>query len=152
MRNTQRAIASLIIPEGLEIPENPFALLGEWEKNITAKDDVIAKLKESFEYVGGAIRSIEDLETEVAIFFPTPSSKRSYILILQSHAHEHLGQSIAYTRSLGITPPWSQQQPPSDDDGSDEGSEGDMDEDEGDMDEDEGDMDEDEGDMDEDEG
>jgi uncharacterized damage-inducible protein DinB len=102
------------LPEGLEAPEKPFALLGEWEKNITAKDDVIAKLKESFEYVGGAIRSIEDLDTKVAIFFPTPSSKRSYVLIIQSHAHEHLGQLIAYTRSMGIAPPWSQPPPPSD--------------------------------------
>lgn len=124
-------------PEGLEIPENPLALMGEWEKSITAKDDVIAKLNESFEYVGGAIRSIEDLDTEVTLF-EGPASKRSYVLILQSHAHEHLGQSIAYSRSLGIAPPWSQPQTPSDDESE---SDGDMDHDE--LDED--DMDEDEG-------
>ena len=101
-------------PEGLEIPENPFALFGEWEKNVTAKDDVIAKLKESFQYVGGAIRSIEDLETKISLFFPEPTSKRAYILVIQSHAHEHLGQLIAYSRSMGIAPPWRQPPPPSD--------------------------------------
>jgi hypothetical protein len=90
--------------------------MADWEQNVTAKDDVIAKLIQSFAYVGDAIRSIEDLETNVSIFFPTPSSKRSYILIIQGHAHEHLGQSIAYARSMGIAPPWSRPAPPSDED------------------------------------
>jgi hypothetical protein len=29
------------------------------------------------------------------------------MLIVVTHAHEHLGQAIAYARSNGITPPWS---------------------------------------------
>jgi len=28
-------------------------------------------------------------------------------MIVQTHLHEHLGQSIAYARSIGVTPPWS---------------------------------------------
>jgi uncharacterized damage-inducible protein DinB len=27
--------------------------------------------------------------------------------MLVTHMHEHLGQSIAYARSIGVTPPWS---------------------------------------------
>ena len=37
-------------------------------------------------------------------------SERSAFTLLLSHAHEHLGQSIAYARMNGVTPPWSAQQ------------------------------------------
>ena len=97
-------------PEGLEMTDSPFAMASEWEKTLTAKEDVIAKLRESFDYVGSALATIADLDTEVALFGP-PSSKRSYFLIIMTHAHEHLGQSIAYARTVGITPPWSQPAP-----------------------------------------
>jgi hypothetical protein len=33
------------------------------------------------------------------------------LLALLSHAHEHLGQSIAYARSNGVVPPWSEAEP-----------------------------------------
>ena len=47
-----------------------------------------------------------EFDTEVEAF-GFPASKRAYLLILLSHAHEHLGQSIAYARSIGVVPPWS---------------------------------------------
>jgi hypothetical protein len=31
-------------------------------------------------------------------------------MLLLSHAHEHLGQSIAYARSNGVAPPWTARQ------------------------------------------
>jgi hypothetical protein len=39
--------------------------------------------------------------------FGMKSSVRGAYLLLLSHAHEHLGQAIAYSRSNGIVPPWS---------------------------------------------
>lgn len=95
-------------PEGLEIPENPFSLMQEWE-GITDKDEVIAKLEASVAYATKAVHEIEDLDTQVELF-GFPASKRAYLLILLTHAHEHLGQSIAYARSIGVVPPWSQKQ------------------------------------------
>jgi len=99
------------LPEGVELPAQedggPFSLLGKWEAEVTEKEAVIAKLKASLEYAKAAIPTITDLETEVQLFGPQPQSKRAYIMILMSHAHEHLGQSIAYARSMGIVPPWS---------------------------------------------
>ena len=44
------------------------------------------------------------------------------VLLLQTHSHEHLGQAIAYARSNGVVPPWSQPQPPAE--GGEEGGEG----------------------------
>lgn len=96
-------------PDGIEMPENPMAMLQDLEANVTAKDEVIEKLKASFEYAGDAVPTITDLETEVDMF-GFPGTKRAYLLILLTHAHEHLGQAIAYARSNGVVPPWSQQQ------------------------------------------
>ena len=96
--------------EGMPTDQNPMEIMQKMEAEITAKDDVVKKMKKSFAYVYEALPTITDLDTKVELFGP-PSSKRSYLLILQGHAHEHLGQSIAYARSVGITPPWSQPAP-----------------------------------------
>lgn len=96
------------MPAGVEVGEaGPFALMQEWEATITEKDAVIAKLRESFAYLAGALPGIGPLDAEVTLFGP-PASKRSYLLLLLAHSHEHLGQSIAYARSIGVVPPWSQ--------------------------------------------
>jgi hypothetical protein len=99
-------------PERVEIPDSgPFGLMQQrrrWVQEITDKEDVIAWLRDSFDYALEAIPTITDLDTEVAPF-GFNATKRAYFLILQSHAHEHLGQSIAYARSIGVVPPWSQQ-------------------------------------------
>ncbi len=44
-------------------------------------------------------------------------------MILMNHAHEHLGQSIAYERSMGIVPPWSVPQDDASADGDSDDSE-----------------------------
>ena len=81
-------------PEGLEITDSPFAMMGEWEKTITSKEEVVAKLKESFDFVNSAMASITDLDTEVTLFGPA-SPKRAYFLIIMSHAHEHLADAYS---------------------------------------------------------
>jgi uncharacterized damage-inducible protein DinB len=32
---------------------------------------------------------------------------RGALLLATTHMHEHLGQSIAYARTIGVVPPWS---------------------------------------------
>ena len=93
------------LPEGMEAA---FAWMREREASVTAKDDVIAVLKGSVDYAAGAVRGLATpaLEEEMDLFFP--ASKRTYALILLTHNHEHLGQAIAYARSVGVTPPWSE--------------------------------------------
>ena len=78
-----------------------------WEKELVDKEAVIEILSRSFDYAVQAIPTLEGLDEDVATW-GFPDSKRYYLLLLLSHAHEHLGQSIAYARALGITPPWSQ--------------------------------------------
>lgn len=107
------------MPEGVEIPEaGVFALFAQWEGEVTSKEEVIEWLKKSFEYAQANVGAIEDLEAESQLF-GFPATKRAYILIILSHAHEHLGQAISYTRSMGLVPPWSRPAPapPSEEEG-----------------------------------
>ena len=99
-------------PKGLTIPEKPFELVAKWEAEVTSKEAVIARLKESFEYATAAVRQIPPAALdEEANVFGFPASKRAYLLILMSHAHEHLGQAVAYARTVGVVPPWSARPP-----------------------------------------
>lgn len=100
--------------EGLVIPENPFALARDWEANVTAKADVMAKLEESIAYAKHAIRTFpeEAMGKEFPMFGPG-TTNRDALLVVLSHSHEHLGQLIAYARSNGVVPPWSQPMPES---------------------------------------
>lgn len=96
-------------PEGMEMSEDMMAKAQEREKNVTAKAEVIAELKKSIGYGKSAIGDFPEasLGDEVE-FFGMTMKKRDVLLILLSHSHEHLGQLIAYARSNGVTPPWSE--------------------------------------------
>ena len=91
-------------------PDRPAAMawMREREATVTAKDDVLDELRQSVDYAAGAVRGLATpaLEEEIDFFFP--ASRRAYALILLTHNHEHLGQAIAYARSIGVTPPWSE--------------------------------------------
>ena len=88
------------------------------ETKVTDKAKVIDWLKKSIENaktVGGGL-SNADLDAKITVKFlgGREMTKRRILMIVQTHMHEHLGQSIAYARSIGVTPPWSEaeQAPP----------------------------------------
>jgi uncharacterized damage-inducible protein DinB len=76
------------------------------EKTVTKKADVVAELQKSFEHLRTAATKTNDLEKQVKIFGNT-TTHRGVLVTILSHLHEHLGQSIAYARMNGVTPPWS---------------------------------------------
>lgn len=77
------------------------------EKTITAKSDVIALLEKSQDHVRKALEIAGgDLDKERDIFGGTRST-RGVFMLMAGHTHEHLGQAIAYARSVGVVPPWS---------------------------------------------
>lgn len=99
-------------PPDVELPQDmpsAMAWMREREARITAKDEVLAALRQSVGYAAGAVRGLASpaLEEEIAVF-GFPASRRAYVMILLTHNHEHLGQAIAYARSIGVTPPWSE--------------------------------------------
>ena len=82
---------------------------GDPEKTVTAKADVVAELKKSFLHLRAVVTAMSntDLEKQVKMFGPTPTSYRNVLITALNHLHEHLGQSIAYARMNGVAPPWS---------------------------------------------
>ena len=87
-------------------PSVDLSTLGkEPEKGITDKAGIIKFLNASFDAVRTAYQSI-DRQKKVQLFKKDVLAGDVFLRILV-HNHEHMGQSIAYARMNGITPPWS---------------------------------------------
>ena len=89
--------------------EMDFSKASAWDTQTTDKTVILEKVNESFEILKERISNLteEDLNREVEVFGMTMST-RNFIISMIGHAHEHLGQSIAYARINGVTPPWSE--------------------------------------------
>ncbi len=72
------------------------------------KKSVMAMMEKSFSDIkeSAAQFTEEDLNKEVEAF-GMKFSVRNFMVTMIAHLHEHLGQSIAYARMNGVTPPWS---------------------------------------------
>jgi uncharacterized damage-inducible protein DinB len=99
--------ANFVLPSfaGVKSPEN---ITPEMEKTVTEKAKVIETMKRSFAHLEQAItnESDTDLDNSVKTFLGDMSVRGVYLTAV-NHAHEHLGQSIAYARVNGIVPPWT---------------------------------------------
>lgn len=92
---------------GAKPPLTP-AVLSKLDTTPTTVERTQQLLKDSFAFAEKTIA--ETPETELAAgasFFGRPMSKQAIMLAIATHAHEHLGQSIAYARMNGIVPPWT---------------------------------------------
>lgn len=76
---------------------------------ITGKDKIIETLKKSNDFVLEKITVVENdnLGDEVDFGF-AKMNKLAGLLIVMEHNGEHKGQLIAYARSNGVVPPWSE--------------------------------------------
>ncbi len=73
-----------------------------------SKAAAIAMTKQGMDYIRNVIATAPaaDLIAEVDIF-GTKAPKLRAAMLPSDHAHEHLGQLIAYARSNKVVPPWS---------------------------------------------
>jgi uncharacterized damage-inducible protein DinB len=79
------------------------------EKSTTDKAKVIATLKDSFAHAKAAIKAMPDADLDKSMdWFGGKNTERGILLFIVRHAAEHLGQSIAYIRQIGIIPPWTE--------------------------------------------
>lgn len=90
---------------GVTAPADLAKLGKEPEKGLTAKADVIAFLKESFDAVRAGYPAAE--KQKAVKFFGGDTTVDGVLLRLLVHNHEHMGQAIAYARTIGVVPPWS---------------------------------------------
>jgi uncharacterized damage-inducible protein DinB len=77
-------------------------------ETISSKKDLLDGLDRSAAHVRAAIEAAtpEAMAKEVD-FFGQKKTARGLYLIAYGHVSEHLGQAIAYARSIGVKPPWS---------------------------------------------
>ena len=88
-------------------PEPAFRADG-YETSTTDKAKIIQQLDQSFAYAEASVQAMANAD------FARPEKKLGpaansgdVIYILVTHNHEHFGQSIAYARMNGVTPPWT---------------------------------------------
>ena len=88
-----------------------FSKVNEWDTQTTDKKEVKAKIQESFDVLRSRMQELteDDLNREVEVF-GMKMSVRNFIISMIAHAHEHLGQEIAYARMNSVTPPWSKKE------------------------------------------
>ncbi|HEX6879307.1 MAG TPA: DinB family protein [Terriglobales bacterium] len=78
------------------------------EKSTTDKAKIVATLKDSFAHARQAIKAVPDSDLDKSLdWFGGKNTQRGILLFTVRHAAEHLGQSIAYARSVGVVPPWT---------------------------------------------
>ncbi|MCB1122082.1 MAG: DinB family protein [Verrucomicrobiae bacterium] len=80
-----------------------------FDKSVNTKADTIQTLKDSIAFAKAAVMELDEagLETEINLF-GQQSPKMAAVMVVGGHTYEHLGQLIAYARSYGVVPPWSQ--------------------------------------------
>ncbi|HEY4305131.1 MAG TPA: DinB family protein [Gemmatimonadaceae bacterium] len=89
-------------PAGFDAKTKPAAL----EKDVTTKEAVIAELEKSWAYCNTQIRTA-DASTLTGKYKPWGQNVDAAAFGMAGDLHEHLGQLIAYSRSVGVKPPWS---------------------------------------------
>jgi len=78
------------------------------ESSLKGREKTIAAMKESFAFVYAEIGKMSDADLDkTAKFFGRETTNRGLVMFTIEHTSEHLGQSIAYARMNGVTPPWS---------------------------------------------
>lgn len=90
-------------PAGVD-PKGIMATAGD-------KAKIAQELKDSFAHMREAIQAIKDSDLDKAMKLPgnRQSTVRGAFIFITGHYGEHLGQSIAYAREVGIVPPWTEE-------------------------------------------
>jgi len=93
---------------GITGPKAPVELKLDLEKTVTDKAQVIDWLKRSLEFVKTERAKLKpaDLVRGVKVQNRDATVDGMYLRVIV-HANEHMGQLIAYARTMGVAPPWS---------------------------------------------
>lgn len=96
---------------GVEVPaEIAFEKMKDWDLQTLDKKEIAEILHTSFDKLKEFIKNTSDSDLEIEMeVFGMKMSRRAFFMGMHGHMHEHLGQSIAYARMNGVTPPWSKE-------------------------------------------
>ena len=97
------SFAGTKMPEGMD--------LKTWEQSTTDKAKIAEAVKKSFDAFCETIMKLNDADLDKSTkMFGMETNYRNVYLVALTHMHEHLGQSIAYARTNGVVPPWTEEQ------------------------------------------
>jgi uncharacterized damage-inducible protein DinB len=75
---------------------------------VTDKTKIVAELNKSFAHLKSAVSAMYEGDADKPLkMFGQETTMRGGVLFMLEHLSEHLGQSIAYSRTNGVRPPWS---------------------------------------------
>lgn len=101
--------ANYMLPGIAGVKRKPDVTMSrDMETKVVDKAQVVDMLRKSFAFTKQSMLDVPDDQLDTAAdLFGTPSTNRGVLVLMTTHAHEHLGQAIAYARMNGIVPPWS---------------------------------------------
>jgi uncharacterized damage-inducible protein DinB len=102
------AAAGTPAPPETGIKGDDYKTAGAFEKKQLDRDATIRELEASFNFVKGALRAADGSMGKTVKLFGQDHTLQQVWILTTTHLHEHLGQAIAYARSNGVVPPWSQ--------------------------------------------
>jgi uncharacterized damage-inducible protein DinB len=89
------------LPAGAPTDENGL-------ENLKSKAELTAALDKALTFGRSVAESATpEMLAKQVNFFGNQMSGRGIMLVMYGHMSEHLGQLIAYARSVGVVPPWS---------------------------------------------
>ena len=78
-------------------------------ERVAAKPHVVMILRRSAEHVRQSVRRMPEAQfAEMTTLYGRRVPQWAVLLQLLAHMDDHLGQTIAYARVVGVVPPWSQ--------------------------------------------
>ena len=103
------ALVGVEAPAATMIKAADYSSVQKYETRQVDRATIIADLEASFAHLKQAMQASPDAKLgEKVKFFGEERTMQQVWVLTTTHLHEHLGQAIAYARSNGIVPPWSQ--------------------------------------------
>lgn len=95
-------------PAATGIRGDDYSTVQAFEGRGLAKDAAMAELARSFAHLRAAMQGVAaGTMAEPVSMFGMDFTRQAFLILTATHLHEHLGQLIAYARSIGVVPPWS---------------------------------------------
>ncbi len=97
-------------PVSTGIKSGDYPSVQAYEGRQVTKAEAVQSMRDSFAHLRGGMEMADAafLASQLNVF-GTEMSGLDLAVITTTHLHEHLGQMIAYARSNGVVPPWSQE-------------------------------------------
>ena len=102
------AQANYLLPTFLGVKAPEGIVLKDMDTTPLDKAKTIELVEKSFAHALDAVAQTPEASlNDSTKFFGQPTTRMYVLMAMATHAHEHLGQSIAYARTNGVTPPWT---------------------------------------------